>query len=68
MPADDVVARLRPVAVHAAADVDLDELADLHRGETVLVVGPHPYGEGPVVVEVDADSHRVTAWDDGHSA
>ena len=45
--------------------VDLDELADRHRGEAVLVVGEHEYGPAPVVlVEVDADGRRVTSWDD----
>lgn len=68
MPGADVVARLRPVTVLDAADVDLDELADLHRGETVLVVGAHPYGEGPVVLEADSGGRRVTAWDLGHGA
>ena len=50
---------------------DLDALADRHRGETVLVVGPipaeHDLGPGAVVlVEVDADGRRVTPWDVGH--
>ncbi len=47
------------------APVDLDELADRHRGEAVLVVGEHEFGPAPVVlVEVDADGRRVTSWDD----
>ena len=53
------------------APVDLDEVADRHRGETVLVVGPqpveHPWGPSPVVlVEVDADGHRVSPWEIPH--
>jgi hypothetical protein len=47
------------------APVDLDELADRHRGEAVLVIGEHEFGSAPVVlVEMDADGRRVTAWDD----
>jgi len=46
------------------APVDLDELADRHRGEAVLVVGEHGFGPATVVlVEVDADGRRVTSWD-----
>ena len=46
------------------APVDLDELADRHRGEAVLVVGEHGFGPAAVVlVEVDADGRRVTSWD-----
>ena len=48
------------------APVDLDELADRHRGETVLVVGEHGYGPGDVLLEMDADGRRVTPWDLGH--
>ena len=53
------------------APCDLDEIADRHRGETVLVVGPLPDGHshGPaevVLVEVDADGRRITSWDTGH--
>lgn len=55
----------RPAATYDAP-VDLDELADRHRGETVLVVGPHDRGPGPVVlVEIDADGQRVARWDTG---
>ena len=50
--------------------VDLDALADRHRGETVLVVGPipaeHDLGAAVVLVEVDADGLRVSPWDVGH--
>ena len=50
---------------------DLDAIADRHRGETVLVVGPVPseHDVGPatvVLVEVDADGRRATRWDVGH--
>jgi hypothetical protein len=46
------------------APVDLDDLADRHRGEAVLVVGEHGFGPAPVVlVEVDADGRRITSWD-----
>ena len=44
--------------------VDLDALADLHRGETVLVVsdsGPHvDRGSDVVLVEIDADGQRIS--------
>jgi hypothetical protein len=44
--------------------VDLAEVADLHRGETVLVLadeGPHvERGSDLVLVEIDADGWRVT--------
>ena len=44
--------------------MDLTEVADLHRGETVLVVsdqGPHAdRGRDLVLVEIDADGWRVT--------
>lgn len=54
----DVLAAERVVATYDAP-VDLEELADLHRGEAVAVVGPHDFGAGPViVVEVDADGAR----------
>jgi hypothetical protein len=43
--------------------VDLDDLADRHRGETVLVVGDPAYGPDDVLVEIDSDGLRVTAWD-----
>ncbi|HEX6149631.1 hypothetical protein [Nocardioides sp.] len=47
------------------APVDLDELADRHRGEAVLVVGEHDFGPARVVlVEVDADGRRVSSWDE----
>jgi hypothetical protein len=46
------------------APVDLDDLADRHRGEAVLVVGEHGFGPARVVlVEVDADGRRITSWD-----
>jgi hypothetical protein len=55
------------VAATYDAPADLGELADRHRGETVLVVGEHDLGTAPVVlVEVDADGRRVTPWDIGH--
>ena len=49
-----------------AAPVNLDDLADRHRGETVLVVGEHAYGPHDVLVEIDADGLRVTPWDVDH--
>jgi len=46
--------------------VDLDELADRHRGEAVLVVGEYRFGDAEVVLlEVDADGRRTTDWDTG---
>ncbi len=48
----------------ADAAVDLAEVADLHRGETVLVVtdtGPHAdRGRDLLLVEIDADGWRFT--------
>ncbi len=60
------------VAATYDAPVDLDEVADRHRGETVLVVGrrpaEHAHGGAPVVlVEVDADGHRVSPWEIAHT-
>lgn len=69
LPADGAPARLpgplaeERLAATYEAPVDLDELADRHRGEAVLVVGEHDFGPAPVVlVEVDADGRRVTSW------
>ena len=68
-PSGAVADRLRTERLAATYDgpVDLDELADRYRGETVLVVGEHDQGPAPVVlVEVDADGRRATPWDVGH--
>jgi hypothetical protein len=50
--------------ITANAPVDLDALADLHRGETVLVVsdvGPHvDSGRDVLLVEIDADGRHVS--------
>lgn len=55
------------VAATYAAPVDLDDLADRHRGETVLVVGEHDFGPAAaVLVEIDADGRRVSPWDLDH--
>lgn len=70
-PARILLARERPsekipalrLAATYAAPVDLQELADVHRGEVVLVVGDHPYGPDRVVVAIDADGRRVTEWE-----
>ena len=70
-PARILLARERPpdglaverLAATYDAPVDLEDLADRHRGEAVLVVGEHPYGPDRVVVEIDADGRRVTEWD-----
>ena len=52
------------LTITADAAVDLDALADLYRGETVLVVcdaGPHvERGSALVLVEIDADGRRVS--------
>jgi hypothetical protein len=48
------------VAATYDAPVDLDELADRHRGETVLVVGEHGHAADVVLVEIDADGRRTT--------
>lgn len=66
VPAGALAERLRRERPAATYDgpVDLDELADRFRGETVLVVGQHDLGPAPVVlVEVDADGRRTTPWD-----
>ena len=58
--------RLKGERVVAEYDgpVDLAELADLHRGEAVLVTGEHGYGDAVVVlVEIDADGLRAHPWD-----
>jgi len=68
-PTGALAERLASERVAAAYDapVDLDELADRHRGETVLVIGAHDLGAGLVVlVEVDADGRVVGEWDVGH--
>lgn len=48
--------------VRAARADDLDAIADLHRGETVVVVHDGSLdavlGEGPIVLDVDADGWR----------
>jgi len=70
LPANGLRARLpgplaeERLAATYDAPVDLDDLADRHRGEAVLVVGEHGFGPAPVVlVEVDADGRRITSWD-----
>ena len=53
------------LAATYAGPVDLDELADRHRGEAGLGVGEHDFGPARVVlVEVDADGRQVTSWDE----
>lgn len=69
-PARIVLARERPdvpVAWAATYDapVDLDVLADTHRGELVLVVGEHELTDDPVVLEVDGDGRRALPWPPG---
>ena len=53
------------VDVRTPPPVHLDELADLHRGEAVLVVsdeGPHvDAGRDVLIVEIDGDGRRYTA-------
>ena len=44
--------------------VDLEGIADLHRGETVLVVAPLDLAGGAVVeVTIDADGWVLRSWD-----
>jgi uncharacterized protein (DUF488 family) len=57
----DVVPEGQRFAASYDAPVDLDELADLHRGETVLVVGEHGHEADVVLCEVDADGVRLTS-------
>jgi hypothetical protein len=65
LPTDDRLLAGETLAATYEAPVDLDELADRHRGEAVLVVGEHDLGDAPVVlVELDADGRRVTPWTD----
>ena len=69
-PDEQLAARLRSERVVATYDApaDLDELADRHRGEAVLVVGEHDHGDAAVVlVEIDADGLRTTPWDVDHA-
>lgn len=66
-PARIVLARRRPAeegpwAASYDGPVDLDAVADLHRGELVLVVGEHGHDLDPVLLEVDGDGRRVTPW------
>ena len=66
-PARIVLARVRPaeeVAWAAAYEgpVDLEMIADSHRGELVLVVGDHEFSDDPVLVEVDGHGRRVRPW------
>ena len=66
-PARIVLARARPPgstawAVAYEGPVDLEELADLHRGELVLVLGEHGFADDPVLVEIDADGRRTSPW------
>ncbi len=64
---DSIRAR-EQVAATYAGPADLAELADRHRGEAVLVVGEHGYGDAAVVlVEIDADGLRAVTWDGDHS-
>ena len=60
-PTNDLLLAGESLAATYEAPVDLEELADRHRGEAVLVVGEHDLGSAPVVlVELDADGRRVT--------
>jgi hypothetical protein len=66
-PARIVLARTRPPgdqrwAATYESPVDLETVADAHRGELVLVVGEHGHAAEAVLVEVDADGRRVTPW------
>ena len=56
------------VAATYDGPVDIDEVADRHRGETVLVVGEHQLGAATVVlVEIDADGRRVSPWENSRT-
>ena len=57
----DAVPQGERFAASYDAPVDLEELADLHRGEAVLVVGEHGYDADVVRCEVDADGVRLTS-------
>lgn len=56
----DAVPRGERLAATYAVPVDLEDLADRHRGETVAVVGEHGYPADLVLLEVNADGTRVT--------
>lgn len=52
------------VVAEYAAPADLEDLADRHRGEAVLVIGEHDLGPGDLLlVEIDADGRRIRRWD-----
>ena len=58
----EVASRLADELGTAVATTDsLDDVADRHRGEAVVVVGDHGYDEPLVAVEIDADGMRVTS-------
>ncbi len=66
-PARFLLARARPtpepgerIAATYEAPVDLEELADRHRGEMVVVLGEHGYEADVVMLEVDGDGRRLT--------
>lgn len=48
------------IAATYDAPVDLEDLADRYRGEAVVVLGEHGYGDGVVLLEIDGDGTRVT--------
>ena len=68
-PSNELTEALAAERVVATYDgpADLDEIADRHRGEAVLVVGEHGFGPDAVVlVEIDGDGTRATRWETGH--
>lgn len=63
----EVASRLADeLGIEASTTDSLDDVADRHRGEAVVVVGEHPYDEPLALLEIDANGRSARAWDVGH--